>query len=283
MPYPFSDKQRSPKIRPDRPDVPVRNRVVRLLTVALAGLLLGVVSFGLVGAITTPRRTTALYDPPVLAGQQLWGYCSGGVYARHGNTIVLTSTGHCTTDGTVAYGGPNGATLLGVFGPAARDATCPYPGHRCASSDINYLVVAPDRIPWGHLNVVDLGTAGYRLIPADTRPLACADIAIGDAVEIDGRNTYRSGTVLEKGRNLFPAGDGDYFPCMIAANIQVATGDSGGVVLVRGIPAGVTSRSFGGHLGFTPLAEGLAQLGLDLCTTPDCGLLPPVAVSGTAH
>ena len=62
---------------------------------------------------------------------------------------------------------------------------------------------------------------------------------------------------------------------MIAARIQVATGDSGGAVLVRGIPAGVTSRSFGGWLGFTPLAEGLDQLGLELCTSPDCGLTPP--------
>jgi hypothetical protein len=62
---------------------------------------------------------------------------------------------------------------------------------------------------------------------------------------------------------------------MIAARIQVEAGDSGGAVLVRGIPAGVTSRSYGGLLGFTPLAEGMAELGLDLCTTPDCGLVPP--------
>lgn len=47
-----------------------------------------------------------------------------------------------------------------------------------------------------------------------------------------------------------------------------------GVVLVNGIPAGVTSRTFGGNLGFTPPAEGLAQLGLGLCTTPDCELKP---------
>ena len=91
--------------------------------------------------ITQPRRTTPVYDPPVLAGQQLWGACAGGFYARHGDTIVLTSTGHCTTEGTVAYD-PDGTTVRGVFGPAARDATCPYPGHTCASSDINYLVVA---------------------------------------------------------------------------------------------------------------------------------------------
>ena len=247
-------------------------------------LLAGGVVVGLVIAIgihaLTPtgiavdqQRTTPLYDPPVLAGQQLWGACSGGVYARLGTTIVLTSTGHCTSPGTVAYD-PDGVTVRGTFGPAARDATCPYPGHICASSDINYLVVAPDRIPWGHLNVVDMGTGGYRVIPSGTTALGCADIAIGDGVEIDGRNTYRSGTVVEKGQNLND-GDGSYFPCMVASRIQVDTGDSGGVVLVRGIPAGVVSRSFGGSLGFTPLAEGLAQLGLELCTTADCDLVRP--------
>ena len=249
-----------------------RLRLVRFVIVALVGLLLGIGTFSIVSAVTQPRRTTPVYEPPVLAGQQLWGACAGGFYARRGDTIVLTSTGHCTTEGTVAYD-PDGTTVRGVFGPAARDASCPYPGHTCAASDMNYLVVAPDRIPWGHLNVVDLGTAGYRVIPPGTRPLACADIAIGDLVEIDGRNRYRSGTVAEKGDNLHP-GDGSYFPCMIAAHIQVGTGDSGGAVLVRGIPAGVSSRSFGGSLGFTPLAEGLAQLGLELCTTPDCGLVP---------
>jgi hypothetical protein len=252
-----------------------RVRLLRLLIVALAGLLLGIGSFSIVSAVMQPRRTTPVYDPPVLAGQQLWGACAGGFYARHGDTIVLTSTGHCTSEGTVAYD-PDGTTVRGVFGPAARDATCPYPGHWCGASDLNYLVVARDRIPWGHLNVVDLGTAGYRIIPPGTRPLACADIAIGELVEIDGRNIYRSGPVAEKGENLHP-GDGAYFPCMIGARIQVGVGDSGGAVLVRGIPAGVTSRSFGGWLGFTPLAEGMAELGLDLCTTPDCGLVPPVA------
>jgi len=254
-------------------------RARRLGAVAVAGALLAVGLFSLVRVVTTPRRTTPVYDPPVLAGQQLWGYCSGGVYARRGDTIVLTSTGHCASPGTVAYD-PDGIGIRGTFGEPARDATCPYPGHVCASSDINDLVVAPDHIPWGHLNVVDLGTAGYRVIPEGTRPLGCGDIAVGDPVEIDGRNIYRHGKVVEKGNNLQdPKADAAYFPCMIAADISVAPGDSGGVVLVRGIPAGVTSRSFGGYLGFTPLAEGLAQLGLDLCTTPDCGLEPPTGAS----
>ncbi len=249
----------------------------RLLVAILVGLTLAIGVLALM-RVMEPRRTTPVYDPPVLAGQQLWGACAGGFYARHGTAIVLTSTGHCTTEGTVAYE-PDGTTIRGVFGPAAHDATCPYPGHTCAASDINYLAVAPDRIPWGHLNLVDLGTAGYRVLPPDTRPLGCPDIAIGDPVEIDGREWYRSGSVAEKGDNLKPPdADASYFPCMIAANIQVGVGDSGGAVLVRGIPAGVTSRSFGGWLGFTPLAEGMAELGLDLCITPDCGLVRPTGV-----
>jgi len=247
----------------------------RVLIVALAGVAVGLSSLLAYRTITTPHRTTPVYDPPVLAGQQLWGYCAAGVYARHGDQVVLTSTGHCTSEGTVAYDA-DGVTRRGVFGPAARDATCPYLGHTCASSDLNYLVVEPPRIPWGHLNVIDLGTAGYRILAPGTQPLGCDDIKPGDHVEIDGRGEYRSGRVVEKGENLKdPAYDGSYFPCMIAADIAVAAGDSGGVVLVNGTPGGVTSRSFGGSLGFTPLAEGLRQLGLELCTTPDCGLTPP--------
>jgi hypothetical protein len=257
-----------------RTAAPARVRVLRLLVVALTGLLIGIGSFSIVSTIAQPRRTTPVYEPPVLAGQQIPGYCSGGVYARRLDTIVLTSSPHCGGEATVVYDSSH--TLQGTAGPTARDATCPYPDHTCASSDINYLVVAPDRIPWGHLNVVDLGTAGYRIIPPGTPPLTCADIAVGDLAEMDGRNVYRSGAVTEKGQNLAPANlDGAYFPCMIAAKVQVGGGDSGSVVLVRGIPAGVTSRTFGGWLGFTPLAEGLAELGLDLCTTPDCGLVPP--------
>ncbi|HEV8699225.1 MAG TPA: hypothetical protein VGQ89_16140 [Candidatus Limnocylindrales bacterium] len=257
-----------------RPGTSSRPRVrpFRLLIAVLVGLLLAIGALA-VGRTIQPPRTTAVYDPPVLAGQQLWGACAGGFYARHGAAIVVTSSGHCTTEGTVAYD-PDGTTVRGVFGPIAQDATCPHAGHTCSASDMNYLVVATDRIPWGHLNEVDLGTGGYLVIPEDTRPLACAEIAIGDRVEINGRNVYRSGTVEEKGEYLH-AEDGTYFPCMIAARVPVSAGDSGGAVLVRGIPAGVTSRSFGGLLGFTPLAEGLADLGLQLCTRPDCGLARP--------
>jgi hypothetical protein len=252
-----------------------RRRPLRLLIAGLLGLIVGISAFAGVTYVTTPRRTTPVYDPPVLAGQQIPGYCAGGFYARDGQAIVLTTSPHCAGEGTIAHD-PAWTSVQGVFGPTARAATCAYPGHTCAASDMNFLVVAPDRIPWGHLNVVDLGTAGYRIIGPGTQPLACSDIAIGDRVEIDGRNIYRAGTVAEKGQNLYPANeDGSYFPCMIAAFVPTGSGDSGGAVLVRGIPAGVTSRSFGGNLGFTPLAEGLTQLGLELCTTPDCGLVPP--------
>jgi hypothetical protein len=250
----------------------VRVRPIRLGFAALLALALGIAALTFLSS-RQPPRSTQVYDPPVLAGQQLWGACAGGFYARHGTEIVVTSSGHCATEGSVAYD-PDGTTMRGVFGPAAQDATCPHPRHTCHASDMNYLIVAEERIPWGHLNVIDLGTAGYRTIPEGTRPLACADIAIGDGVEINGRNEYRSGTVAEKGEYLHDE-DGSYFPCIIAAHVPVQTGDSGGAVLVRGIPAGVTSRSFGGLLGFTPLAEGLADLGLELCTEPDCGVARP--------
>lgn len=251
----------------------MRLRATRLLIVGLAGILVAIGVYSVATAIGTPRRTTAVHDPPVLAGQHLYGLCSGGFYARLDDTIVLTSTGHCTSEGTVATD-PDGTGVRGVFGPAAVSPTCAFEGKTCAASDLNYLVVDPARIPWGHLNLVDLGSGGYRTIEPGTEPLGCDDVAIGDRVEIDGRGIYREGTVREKAENNF-AGDGMYFPCMIAASIDVGVGDSGGAVLVRGLPAGVTSRSFGGKLGFTPLAEGLAELGLELCTTPNCDLAPP--------
>jgi hypothetical protein len=251
--------------------VAARGRQLILVVVAAVALLAVAVIFVIRQEIQPPR-STPVYEPPVLAGQQLWGSCAGGFYARLGNTIVLTSSGHCTTEGTTAYA-DDGTTVRGVFGPAARATTCPHPDKTCRPSDMNYLVVAEDQIPWGHLNVVDFGAGGYRTIAPGTLSLACEDIHPGDDVEINGRNIHRTGAVAEKGDYLHDA-DGDYFPCMIAARIQVGAGDSGGAVLVRGIPAGVTSRSFEGLLGFTPLAEGLTGLGLALCTTPNCDLAP---------
>ncbi len=235
--------------------------------------LLGVAAVLILRPGVAPARSTPVYEPPVLAGQQLWGPCAAGFYARLGDEIVLTSSGHCASEGTVAYA-PDGVTVRGVFGPGALDPTCPHEGKKCKPSDMNYMVVAPDQIPWGQLNLVDLGAGGYRSIAAGTGPLACQDIEIGDEVEINGRNIYRTGAVAEKGEYLHEE-DGDYFPCIVAARVQVGTGDSGGSVLVGGVPGGVTSRSFGGLLGFTPLAEGLAALDLELCTTPDCDLVPP--------
>ncbi|MEO8461691.1 MAG: hypothetical protein ABI555_00635, partial [Chloroflexota bacterium] len=256
----------------DRPARTRRARLVRLVTVSLLGLLLAIGSYAAVRIATTPHRTTPVYEPPVLAGQTVPGYCSAGFYARRGDTIVLTSSEHCAGEGTVVRD-PVGGGLLGVIGPTDRSPSCPYPDHTCAASDMNYLIVEPARIPWGHLNVIDMGVGGYRTIAQGTEPLSCADIAIGDPVEIDSQANYRSGVVTDKGDNLKdPKDDGSYFPCMIGATVRVGPGDSGGSVLVRGLPAGVVSRSFGGYLGFTPLAEGLAEMGLTLCDTPDCGL-----------
>jgi hypothetical protein len=246
---------------------------LRLLLSVLVALVVVAGALWLSRNLRGPGDDNAVeYDPPVLAGRVLGFPCSGGFYARRADTIVLTSTGHCGGEG-VSISDAQGR-LIGHFAGYAREATCPHPGHSCWASDMSYVVLEPDRIPWGHLNEVNLGRGGYRVIGPDVRPLACEDIAIGDPLEVGGYLGFRTGTVAEKGENL-KDGDPAFFPCMVAARVPVATGDSGGSVLVRGIPGGVMSRSFGGLLGFTPLAEGLELLGLELCVTPDCGLTPP--------
>lgn len=250
----------------------VRRRRILLVGVAASLIVLGALFAGKVFS----SRTMPAGEPPVLAGRQLWGSCAAGFYARTRDAVVVTSSAHCAAEGMTAWE-PDGRTVRGVFGPAALLEPCPHEQHTCRPSDMNYLVLAPDRIPWGRLNAIDMGEGGMRVIEPGTEPLSCADIEIGDAVEINGRDIYRAGTVAETGEYLHdPIADGDYFPCIVAAgDIQVGVGDSGGAVLVRGLPAGATSRSLAGVLGFTPLAEGLDALGLELCTTRDCGLAPP--------
>jgi hypothetical protein len=134
------------------------------------------------------------------------------------------------------------------------------------------LALAPERIPWGHLNVIDMGAGGYRTMTRETQPLTCADIHKGDHVEVDGREHYRSGTVIATGPYEYPTDT--MFPCMVISDIEGHSGDSGGPALVNGLPAGTTSRVIAGYLAFTPLSEGLANLGLALCTTPECDMAP---------
>jgi hypothetical protein len=130
-------------------------------------------------------------------------------------------------------------------------------------------------IPWGHLNEIDLGWAGYVVLARGATALSCPETRLGDRVEMNGQGGYRTGRVIGQQANDFPE-DGTYFPCITVAEVGVVSGDSGGIVLVNGVPAGVASRSYPpGYRGFTPLAEGLAELGLTMCDTPDCGLMPP--------
>jgi hypothetical protein len=213
-------------------------------------------------------RTTPVYDPPVLAGQMV--SCTAGFYARRGEVIVLTISGHCYDRANPprdAAGRP-----IGTYGADARRAPCPE-GRTCAGSDIVELVLEPDHIPWGHLNMVDLGPGGYRTLEAGAEPLSCEDLREGMAVEADGRTIYRTGHVVGVEPYAFPTDT--IFPCMAVTDMDAAIGDSGGPILSDGRPAGITAREFGGKLGFTPLAEGLEDLGLTLCTEPDCGLARP--------
>ena len=63
-----------------------RDRLRLLAVVVLVVVALGLGAFVIARGIATPQRTTPIYDPPVLAGQQLWSFCSGGFYARRGET-----------------------------------------------------------------------------------------------------------------------------------------------------------------------------------------------------
>jgi hypothetical protein len=251
-------------------------RSIRVLAVTLWCIVLVAAAVWAVGAVrehNETARATERFDPPVWAGQNVPGACSGGFYARRENTVMLTIVGHCATPGETLRDG-DGRTI-GVFGPLAQLTDCPA-GRLCSPSDFLTLALAPDRIPWGHLNMVDLGAGGYRTFEAGTRPLACSDIEVGDRVEVDGREHYRQGVVVSSARYEFEVDV--IFPCMVVTDIAVVTGDSGGAVLVNGLPAGIISRRLGDRLGFTPLAEGLDNLGLVLCTTPNCDLSPASAV-----
>ena len=271
-PHRISDKDRPVDLDKSR----TRHRT-RLL-IALLLLCIAVVSLATAwtraAAAGSTVRVAPVYDPPVLAGQMASSWCGGGVYARRGDVIVLTSSGHCAPEGDALYD-PDGS-IAGVWGPISTAATCPHPGYRCTASDMNYLIVAPDRIPWGHLNEIDMGAGGYRVVSPGLKPLECDEIGVNDDIEFDGRGIYRKGRVLGQREYLPPATvDAIYFPCIVIADITVATGDSGGVVLVRGIPSGIASRRFGDLIGFTPLGSGLVELGVSICDTPNCELTPP--------
>jgi hypothetical protein len=250
-----------------RPRIRAR-RVIFLLLVA--GLLGGLLAIAI--AARTRIRTTPVYDPPVLAGQVV--SCTAGFYARRGTTLVLTISDHCYDRANP----PRDAAgrLIGTYGADARRSGCPA-GRTCAGSDIVELILTPDHIPWGHLNLVDLGPGGYRAIAADARPLSCADLRAGSSVEMDGRGLYRSGTIV--GVASYDFATDTVFPCMALTDLDAAVGDSGAAILADGQPAGIAAREFGGKLGFTPLAEGLEDLGLTLCTDPDCGTTRPVDAS----
>jgi hypothetical protein len=246
-----------------------RLRWIRVIEAGLVGVLAFAAGSLALRDGDETTRASARFDPPVLAGQNVPGACSGGFYARHDRTIVLTIAAHCAEPGTKLRDGAG--RLIGTFGPRAQLTDCP-PNRFCAPSDILAMSLAADRIPWGHLNVIDMGAGGYRTIDPGTRPLACGDIRVGQRVELDGREHFRTATVLAVAPYQYESDT--MFPCMVAADLAAVIGDSGGAVLVDGLPAGVGSRDVGGHLGFTPLAEGLENLGLTLCTTPDCDLSP---------
>lgn len=250
-------------------------RLVRAFAILMPVVLVIAAAYLVGGAVRDfmgTIRKTPRFDPPVLAGQNVPGPCSsGGFYARDQQTIVLTMAAHCAD---AVPGGPlrdSEGRLVGTFGQPAQLSDCPT-DRLCAPADMITLVPTPDRIPWGHLNLVDMGADGYRPITPDMRPLTCADIRMGDPVEVNARDHYRTGTVIAIGPYEHET---DWiFPCLVVTDIGGGHGDSGSPFFINGLPAGTTSRLMGGYLAFTPLAEGLANLGLVLCTSPDCDVSP---------
>ncbi|MFN8631766.1 MAG: hypothetical protein U0838_16040 [Chloroflexota bacterium] len=263
----------------------LRRGLLFLLVIALVGVLIAV------GRACRSRSRhlgpPLVYSPPVLAGQGLGYGCSGGVYAKtKDDAIVLTTTGHCLTEGMTALRADG--VPIGKASAWSNWSTCDKPGkNRCTSSDMAYITLLPEVIAWGHLDQIDMGAGGYVTVAPGTRALACPDIHEGDEVRFNGRSIYRTGKVVSQEAYNFD-GDGTFFPCIVISDVQAGGGDSGGVVLVRGLPAGVGARVFGSDqwMGFTPLGPGLEELGLTLCDSPNCGLTPaavqsPGAESGT--
>ena len=255
-------------------------RLVRAFAIIMPAVLVIAAAYLVGGAVRDfmgTMRTTPRFDPPVLAGQNVPGPCSsGGFYARDQQTIVLTMAAHCAD---AVPGGPLrdwDGVVVGTFGRPAQLSDCPT-DRLCAPADMITLMPTMDRIPWGHLNLVDMGAAGYRPITSAMRPLRCADIHKGDPVEVNARDHYRTGTVIAVGPYEHEVDT--IFPCLVVTDIGGGHGDSGSPFFINGLPAGTTSRLIGTYLAFTPLAEGLENLGLVLCTNPDCDLKPNSANS----
>ena len=234
-----------------------------MLVVGLAAGLLVIAS-----GVRARIRTTPIYEPPVLAGQPV--SCTAGFHARRGETIVLTISGHCFDRAHPPLDAAGQA--IGTYGAEARSADCPT-GRTCAGSDIVELVLRRTTSRGATSTSSTSAQAATGRSRSDARPLSCADLHEGASVETNGRGVHRSGTIVSVAPYAYETDT--IFPCMAVTDLEAAIGDSGGAVLLDGQPAGIASRQFGGKLGFTALAEGLADLGLTLCTDPDCGIAPP--------
>ena len=102
-----------------------RRRILVWLNVVLWGVLAATAVSWVAGALRERAETTRVldrFDPPVWAGQNVPGACSGGFYARRDRTIVLTIVAHCAKPGDELR---EVDRFIGVFGPMAQLADCP--------------------------------------------------------------------------------------------------------------------------------------------------------------
>lgn len=111
-------------------------RLLRAFAVVVAVTLVAAAAYLAVSVMrdrAETTRTTARFDPPVWAGQNVPGACSGGFYARDRQTIVLTIVAHCATPGATLRG--SDGRLVGIFGRAAELSNCPA-GRFCSPSEL---------------------------------------------------------------------------------------------------------------------------------------------------
>ena len=189
-------------------------------------------------------RSTARFDPPVWPGSSLprpllarWLPCPRRTADRpdHCRPLCRRDARHGLLD--------SDGRLIGTFGPAAKLTDCPA-GRFCAPSDFLSLALAPDRIPSGHLNLVDMGAGGYRTIDPGTPSVDVCRHPQGRPRRGQWPRALPVGKVLEIGP--YEHVDGHDLSVHGRHRHRGDHGDSGAAVLVNGLPAGTMSREISG-------------------------------------
>ena len=257
-----------------------RTRVARLLIVAVAGIMLGVGAFSLWGVITDgapdhahlrPTGAGRPTDPRLLLGRRLRparGHRRAHQLAalrrrrHHRDHTRRHDRGRVRADCAIHH--------LPISRPHLRRI-----GHQLPRRRARPHPVGPSQRDRPRGRRATGPSAPTR------RRSACDDIAIDDPIELNGRNVYRTGRSPRRASTSTPSS-------RTARTSRACSrhGSRSGRATPAawcssaGFPRASRRAASAGTSASRPLAEGLAELGLDLCTTPDCGLTPPATPPG---